>query len=185
VRTEYEGVPQPEGIEMSAGAQLSGVRLVFVYGIGVVRGTVTLENGPLPDGTTLAVTLRSVSGTPRQFRRQNELDARLQFVIENVPAGDYEVVVRGMSPAVDGKPVTPVEYLKQTVNVANGGETKVKLVVDVKKGSRPNRAPKCRRPQPQKSQLIRKPLLTVSKSLERSKAKWSHPTANRSSTRTS
>lgn len=137
VRTEYEGVPQPEGIELSAGAQLSGVRLVFAYGSGVVRGTVTITNGPLPDGTTLVMMLRSVSGQPRQFHRQSELDARLQFVIENVPPGDYEVVVRGVSPVIEGKPGPSVEYVKQTVNVANGSETKAALAVDAKKGAQP------------------------------------------------
>ncbi len=137
VRTELDGLNQPEGIELTAGAQLNGVRLVFAYGTGVVRGTVTIENGPLPDGTNLSVTARSASGDSRQLSRQSGLDSRLNFVIENLPPGDYELVVRGMNPGTEAKPGSPVEYLKQKVSVSNGAETNVKIVVDARKGSQP------------------------------------------------
>jgi protocatechuate 3,4-dioxygenase beta subunit len=134
VRTELDGVEQPEGIDLTAGGQINGLRLVFAYGTGSVRGIVTQENGPPPDGTSLQVMIRSASGDSRRLRRQSELDARLQFFIENLPPGEYELVVRGVTATTDGKPPTPVEYLKQSVTVANGTETKVNLVVDLKKG---------------------------------------------------
>lgn len=136
IRTELEGVDQPEGIELPAGGQVNGVRLVFAYGTGSVRGLVTTENGPPPEGMSLQVVIRSASGDSRRLRRQSELDARLQFFIENLPPGDYELVVRGVTPT-EGKPPTPIEFLKQPVSVSNGVETKVNLVVDVKKGRQP------------------------------------------------
>ena len=85
---------------------------------------------------SLQVVIRSASGDSRRLRRQSELDARLQFFIENLPPGDYELVVRGVTPT-EGKPPTPIEFLKQPVSVSNGVETKVNLVVDVKKGRQP------------------------------------------------
>lgn len=136
VRTELDGVDQPDGIELTSGAQLNGVRLVFAYGTGSIRGDVKLEPGPPPDGMLLQVMVRSASGETRRFNRVSEIDARLHFAVENIPAGTYELVVRGVTPTTGGTPVPPVEFLKQTVTVANGAEVKLNLVVDLapKKG---------------------------------------------------
>ncbi len=130
VRTELEGLDQKDGIEVAAGAQVNGVRLVFAYGSGSVRGEVKIE-GVLPEGMLLYVLIRSVAGEARTFRSQTELDARFHFVLENIPPGNYELVVRGITPATDTKGVPPVESVKQTVTVANGTEVKVNLVIDV------------------------------------------------------
>lgn len=130
-RTELDGVDQPDGIEITSAAQLNNVRLVFAYGTGSVRGDVKLEPGPPPDGMLLQVVVRSASGETRRFNRVSEIDARLHFVVENIPAGTYELVVRGVTPTTGPKPIPPVEFLKQTVTVANGAEVKVNLVVDL------------------------------------------------------
>lgn len=127
VRTEFEGMDQPDGIEITAGAQITGVRLVFAYGTGSVRGDVKIENGPQPEGMLIQVIIRSPQGDARRFVRMTEIDARLHFVVENIPPGNYELVVRGITPT---KVATQVELLKQTVTVANGAEVKVNLVVD-------------------------------------------------------
>ena len=139
VRTELDGMDQKEGIEVAAGAQVNGVRLVFAYGSGSVRGDVKIEGGVLPEGMLLYALIRSVAGEARPFRRQTELDARFHFVLENIPPGNYELVVRGITPSTDTKGVPPVEFVKQTVTVANGTEVKVNLVIDVtpKPGGQP------------------------------------------------
>ena len=139
VRTELDGVDQKDGIEVAAGAQVNGVRLVFAYGSGSVRGDVKIEGGVLPEGMLLQVLIRSVAGDLRRFRRQPELDARLHFVVENIPPGNYELVVLGITPSTGTKGVPPVEFVKQTITVANGTEVKVNLVVDVnaKPGGQP------------------------------------------------
>jgi protocatechuate 3,4-dioxygenase beta subunit len=136
VRTELDGVDQPDGIELTAGAQINGVRLVFAYGTGSVRGDVKLENGPLPEGTLIMVAIRSAAGDAHRFNRATEIDARLHFVVENIPPGNYELVVHAVTQTEGGKPVPPTELLKQNVTVANGAEVKVNLVVDLapKKG---------------------------------------------------
>lgn len=138
VRTELDGLDQKEGIEVAAGAQINGVRLLFAYGTGSVRGDVMVQGGSLPDGTSLSVILRSVAGDSRRLNRYAELDARFHFVVENIPPGNYELVVNKVMPMSGGKVGPPVELLKQPVTVANGAEVKVNLVVDLTaKGGQP------------------------------------------------
>ena len=139
VRTELDGLDQKDGLEIVAGAQINGVRLVFAYGTGVVRGEVKIEGGSLPEGITLRVAIRSPANESRRFNGGAELDSRLHFVLENIPPGSYELVVTGVKQSPGEKPTPPVEYLKQTVTVANGTETRASLVVDLgaKEGSQP------------------------------------------------
>jgi protocatechuate 3,4-dioxygenase beta subunit len=136
VRTEVDGLDQQAGIEVTAGAQINGVRLLFAYGTGSIRGEVKIEGGSVPDGMIIQVVIRSTSGDARKFNRTAELDGRLHFLSENIPPGNYELVVRGISTAPGAK---PVEFQKQPVAVANGVEVKVNLVADVSgtKGSQP------------------------------------------------
>lgn len=130
IRTEVEGLEQPEGIELAAGAQISGVRLLFLYGSGSVRGDVRVQSGPVPEGTSLGVVIRSVPNAARRFTRQADMDGRLHFVAENIPPGTYELIVQG-STSQPTKPSPPVELLKQTITVSNGTEVKLNLVVDL------------------------------------------------------
>jgi protocatechuate 3,4-dioxygenase beta subunit len=136
VRTEFDGLDQPEGIEIAAGAQLTGVRLLFAYGTGSIRGEVKIEGGSLPEGMRLQVRVRSAAAESRKFNRGAELDGRLHFVVENIPPGSYDLVVLGEVETPDPKPTPPVEFLKQTVRVSNGAEVNVNLAVDLtsKKG---------------------------------------------------
>jgi len=134
VRTELEGLEQPEGIEVTAGANITGVRIVFAYGTGSIRGDVKIEGGALPEGTMMSLTLRSAPGNNRRFTRQLEIDARFHFVAENIPPGNYELFVRPVTS--EGKDAPGFEPVKQIVTVANGADAQVTLVFDVnaKKG---------------------------------------------------
>jgi len=139
VRTEVDGLDQKDGLEIAAGAQINGLRLVFAYGTGSIRGEVKIEGGSLPEGISLRVILRSAANESRRFNRGAELDSRLHFILENIPPGSYEVVVTGAPQPPGVKPTPPVEYLKQPVTIANGTETRLNLVVDLtaKQGSQP------------------------------------------------
>jgi protocatechuate 3,4-dioxygenase beta subunit len=130
-RVELDGVEQPEGIEVAAGAKLSGVRLVFVYGTGSVRGEVKADR-EVPEGTLIQVAMRSAPGDARQLNRTTLLDNRLHFVLENIPPGTYELVVQSVTKS-GVKPAGPVELLKQSVTVTNGTEVKVSLTVELPK----------------------------------------------------
>lgn len=131
-RVELDGADHPEGIEVAAGAQIKGVRLVFVYGTGSIRGEVKIENGTLPEGSAIQVMVRAAGGDGRGSNRVAEIDGRLHFFIENLAPGSYELLVRRVTMTGD-KPGPPVELLKQTVTVTNGAEVKVTLGVDLEK----------------------------------------------------
>jgi hypothetical protein len=124
VRTELDGIEQREGIEVNAGAQITGVRLVFAYGAGSIRGEVRAEGGVLPEGLTLRVTVNSATGGAR--RLSSAVDARGHFIIENIPPGTYE-----MSVVTVGPDRTPSTYapVPRTVNVESG-PVQVVLVVN-------------------------------------------------------
>ena len=125
-RTELDGVEQKEGIEVTAGQKLSGVRLVFAYGTGSVRGEVKVEGDRAP--ALIQVVIRSAAGDARGLNRTTSLDNRYHFVVENIPPGSYELVVQ-TERLKDDKSVGPVELLKQVVTVTNGAEVRVNLTV--------------------------------------------------------
>jgi protocatechuate 3,4-dioxygenase beta subunit len=134
VRTEVDNLEQPEGIELTAGAQIKGVRLVFAYGTGSIHGDVKIEGGVVPEGTMMSLTLRSAPGNNRRFSRQLEIDGRFHFVAENLPPGNYELLVRPV--VADGKDAPGFEPVKQILTVTNGADAQVTLRFDVsaKKG---------------------------------------------------
>ena len=115
VRTELDGIEQREGIEVTAGAKVTGVRLVFAFGAGSIRGEVRAEGGTLPAGLTIQVIIRSSTGGSRHFT--GVVDARGHFVVENVPPGAYE-----MSVVTFGADRTASTYVPEprTINVENG-----------------------------------------------------------------
>jgi protocatechuate 3,4-dioxygenase beta subunit len=115
VRTEVDGIEQREGIEVSAGAQITGVRLVFAYGAGSIRGEVKAESGMLPAGFTIQVIIRSATGGARDF--SSGVDARGHFVVENIPPGAYEMSVVTFGP---DRSVSTYEPVPRTINVENG-----------------------------------------------------------------
>ena len=124
VRTEVDGIEQQEGIEVNAGAQITGVRLVFAYGTGSIRGQVRSEAGALPEGLTLQIIVRSTTGGSRPF--SSVVDARGHFVVENIPPGAYEMSIMTLGPDHKASTYAPVP---RTVNVENG-PVQVVLVVD-------------------------------------------------------
>lgn len=128
VRTEVDGLEQQEGIELAAGGEIKGVRLIFAYGTGSIHGDAKIE-GVLMDGMMMSLTLRSAPGNSRHFSRQLELDARSHFAAENLPPGNYELLLRPV--VFDGKDAPGFEPVKQLVTVANGADAQVTLVFDV------------------------------------------------------
>jgi protocatechuate 3,4-dioxygenase beta subunit len=115
LRTEVDGIEQREGIEVNAGAKITGVRLVFAYGVGSIRGEVRSQDGTLPAGLTLQVIIRSATGSGRHFT--GVVDARGHFVVENIPPGAYEMSVVTFGPDRTASTYAPEP---RTVNVENG-----------------------------------------------------------------
>jgi protocatechuate 3,4-dioxygenase beta subunit len=124
LRTEVDGIEQREGIEVSAGSKITGVRLVFGYGAGSIRGEVRSESGALPAGQSLQVVIRPATGSTRPF--SGGVDARGHFVVENIPPGAYEMSVVTFGPDRTTATYAPTP---RTVNVESG-PVQVVLVVN-------------------------------------------------------
>lgn len=136
LRVEREGVEQRAGIvEVPAGGQVTGVRLVFEYGSGIVRGQVQVKDGgTLLEGTYLYVTARR-PGNLGMTLPGVEVDARGHFLIDGLPTGDYQLRLVGRI----GQPGRPVPPVLQNVSVTNGVETEVTLVIDLNAKSEKDR----------------------------------------------
>jgi protocatechuate 3,4-dioxygenase beta subunit len=125
LRTELNGLDQANGIGITSGSHIKGVRLVFSYGTGKIRGEVKIEGGVLPEGTSFALYLRSVDGDARRPSRYIEVDARRQFVEERIPPGTFELILQSSSTAPAFTPVT------RRITVPNVGEVSVTLVINL------------------------------------------------------
>lgn len=125
-RIEVGGAEQREGINVAEGAQVSGVRVVLVYGTATLRGQLSVAGGAaLPQGTRTIVVVRRVGTSDSRFTKGAEADARGQFQIEGLPAGEYEVQARAFG---GGRgPVLVSEPLRVSVN--EGGDMTVNVTL--------------------------------------------------------
>ncbi|HYY94567.1 MAG TPA: carboxypeptidase-like regulatory domain-containing protein [Pyrinomonadaceae bacterium] len=135
-RVELNGANVTNGLEVAEGAQVSGVRVVVASGSGVLRGQVNFTNGTAPQGARVYVFARR-AGAEEQNSGWAEADARGRFVMENLPAGEYEVQARVMA----FQPGTrPAMSEPQHLSLGEGGDMSVTLTVDMNappKGGRP------------------------------------------------
>lgn len=129
-RIERDGVVQPNGIQVQDAEQVTGIRVVVTYSNGSIRGVIKVENGTLPSGASLMVQLTK-PGYPQGNIRPSMADSRGHFLIEGLPAGDYELMV--YAPEWRGTPPT----VKQIVTVADGAATEVIVTVDLAPAVKP------------------------------------------------
>lgn len=139
LRVEVENVPQREGVmEVTAGQTINNVRLVLSYGVSVMRGQVAVVGGTLPPGSRLNVSGRRTDAavTSGKFA---QVDARGNFVLEGLSAGEYEVTLNifTMTTTVNANGSTTVtnstmpRTLKEKVQVPATGEVPVKFTLDL------------------------------------------------------
>lgn len=125
IRIEKDGVVQPRGIIIEPGEHITGLRIVVGHGTGAVRGVVTFENGTLPPGSRVFLSLRRVEdGTPVNIRTP-EVDSRGHFAIGGLRAGAYELIVRANVPAWRSR--QPIAVQQILVNDGNVTEIAVSL----------------------------------------------------------
>lgn len=128
-RIEHEGVDVSRTLELKAGQSLSDLRVIVVFGTGTIRGTVRFENGALPPSARVFVSGRREGSTSGGVGAQ--LDSRGHFVINNVPAGTYEVSVNlNFGQGAPPPPRRPAP--KQFATVVDYGEAEVTFVIDLK-----------------------------------------------------
>ncbi len=124
VRVERDGVAMPR-VEVKDGETVAGVKVFVRYGTSTIRGVVSFFNGTPPPGARVMIQL-SKPGESLPYNRQAEVDARGQFLIDNVPAGSYElrtmVLAAGRGQTLDQK---------KEVSVTDGAVSNVTITIDV------------------------------------------------------
>ncbi len=135
-RIEYNGVYVKDFLDLQAGEHSTNVRLIFSSAMGVLRGQVKFIGGAPPENTTYRVFTYKVGGTSASGSGA-PIDARGQFVITDLAAGEYEVGILLLLRSTPTPETTRVMGLlrqfSQRVNVAATGETQTELVIDLSK----------------------------------------------------
>jgi hypothetical protein len=129
-RIEREGVPLQHNIEIKDGEQLTGIRVVLAYGTGKVRGVLSLENGEMPNGARFFIKILK-SGRILTNLRPPEVDARGHFLIEDLPAGVYEIHA-----TVVGLPQMP-PFVKREFSVQDGVTTDLTITIELPQTPKP------------------------------------------------
>jgi hypothetical protein len=134
LRVEHNGAPVTEGIEIQPGENLANLRVVFGYGTAVVRGQVKFTGGAMPEGVTMYLGSRLVGGAA-SGGFTSPVDARGQFVLKNLVAGEYELKLflgfNGPPPPEMSKLMKLLQKTTHRVTVAGSGETPTEFVVDL------------------------------------------------------
>ena len=129
-RIERDGVTQARGLEVKEGEQVAGVRVIVNYGTAKLRGLVTIENGPLPDGARIFV--RLVKSGEALNLRPPSIDERGHFFVDGLPPGSYEITA-----SIVGGSAKPPQSVKQTVVLDDDVTTDVNITLDLASGPKP------------------------------------------------
>ncbi|HEY6401625.1 MAG TPA: hypothetical protein VI479_09470, partial [Blastocatellia bacterium] len=131
---EREGVPLPEWFEVSAGEQVTGLRLIAAHAMGVVRGQVQVVGGKLPAGAGLGVSARRANFTGHPDSAPHaRVDAHGRFMIGGLTTGVHEISLTVYVPSQSGGGgLSPLQAsVRQTVSVTSGTESEVTLTLDL------------------------------------------------------
>src|SRR5262245_2754039 len=138
-RIERNGAPAIDGIEVAEGEQVTGVRVVLAYGPLAIRGEFRVIGGTLLAGYRFYAAPRRVDQTAPNPPGA-EIDARGQFVIENLAPGEYEIgVIPFFYP--DGQPLSPeirrlISSVKERVILSGGNSPPIVLTLDLSRKER-------------------------------------------------
>ena len=125
---DHNGVDKSAGIQVNAGENISGLRIVAGYGTGSIRGSIRSEGGALAEGTFVDVQFFRPGNQHKVGYQQ--VDARGRFVFERVPPGNYEIVATAY---LNNNRITS----KQSVVASNGTVTEVTLTINLNESPRP------------------------------------------------
>ena len=135
-RIEHNGAPIKDFLDLQAGENAINVRLIFSSATGVLRGQVKFIGGAPPENALYKVMASKIGGASAG-RTGADVDARGQFVITDLAAGEYEVGIMLLLRSTPTPETTRVMELlrqfSQRVSVAASGETQTELVIDLSK----------------------------------------------------
>jgi hypothetical protein len=123
LRIERNDVEVPNGLEIKAGETIDGIRLVVVYGSGVIRGQIKMPSGAAPEGVLIVTAQKS---NPYRYSAQARTNSKGQFYFEGLMDGEYSVVT-SLAP---GSGTGPTLLASQLVQVTGGKETSVTLTLN-------------------------------------------------------
>ena len=133
-RIEYNGAPAPQGIELDPGEQVTGVRVVLVYGTLTLRGELKIIGGAIPAGQRIRVSARRAD-QQLQTSWGAEVDSRGKFIIENMTPGEYELSFMPFfnpnNEQLDPQLMRRLGRFKERVVVAGGNQQPFTLVIDL------------------------------------------------------
>ncbi len=128
-RIEHNGNSVKE-FDLNPGDRINSVRLVFVYGTGVITGQVEIKGGNLAIGMQMNVNLMRENNAidNRQSVGYSEVDERGRFVIERLPQGNYKLMLTAWHPT--DRTIRGART-EQMVTVSGNSKQEVKLVLDL------------------------------------------------------
>ena len=125
-RIEHNGAVMPNGLEVKDKGQLIGVRVFISYGTAGLRGIVNVDRNLMPEGSRIYASLMK-PGTQGDALLTTVVDARGHFVMDAIPAGVYELVVR-----LTGKGTNPGrQTVTQQVTLQDGVVSDVSLTLEL------------------------------------------------------
>lgn len=136
-RVERDGTDLREGIDVSPGDHVTGVRIVLMYATGVIRGQVKVTGDELPEGVRFQVYAYRLGEENRSSTLFADADERGRFVIEGLMSGEYELSAGSNYSSPPGVRIPRMRPVTQRVTVTNGAESTVTLVV--KSAERPKK----------------------------------------------
>jgi hypothetical protein len=112
-------------VEVKDGEQVTGVKVFIAYGTAVLRGTVKIENGPLPPGARVFLQIRKIAENA-PFLRFPAVDERGFFLMEGMAPGNYELTAN-----ISGGNVRLPRQIKREVSISDGGVTELTITIDL------------------------------------------------------
>jgi protocatechuate 3,4-dioxygenase beta subunit len=141
-RIERGGGEMTEGIVVTGREDVTGVRIVFGKGSGMIRGQVQITGGALPDGWRMIVSARGEKNVVGfdSSGGYAEVDGKGRFVIEGLLPGEYELTLMVQPEINPNSPPQPVQNMPapvtQKVVVTKGQEARVMMTLDLSKKNR-------------------------------------------------
>ncbi len=133
-RVERDGVPQPDGLEIAPGENLSNVRVIVEYGNLTLRGEVKIIGGKFPPNHWVIANATRLNESPPTPCAAN-VDTRGQFIFENLRPGEYEVRLVSLryqpGEPLDESLLNLISSVKQKVSIDGPNHAPITLVVDL------------------------------------------------------